>query len=401
MGLIFAQCGQEALQCHGVVGVVDHQREVVAYLHHLDAASDMDLEKCFLHLFRRDAEMPADRDRAQRVVDAETSGRGHFRVEVHESLHIEGDAQLAGLLDQLQVFRVQVGFGTESVSLYAAGVAVHDPLVILVVRVEDTHSALPEQKALALQIVVEILVLVGADMIRGEICEDSQIEQKSLRSVQHQSLGGNFHDYGLHAGVRHILEGLLKDRGFGRRVVGLDLHIAIQDLNGADQADFEAGRLQDGLDHIGGSRLSLGSGHADDLHAGSGIAVIGGSDVGHGVSGVLHPYDDGILNGRLSFQVGQIQVLLYHQRGRTVQKHLPRELMPVPDGSLDAEEEAVFRHLSRVVDDLTDLGAAQSADLLVVHDGLTRQSIEMIIQFTDQFCDFHSLSPSYESCSLL
>ena len=34
-----------------------------------------------------------------------------------------------------------------------------------VVRIEDTNSALPKEHALALQIVVKILVLVGADVV--------------------------------------------------------------------------------------------------------------------------------------------------------------------------------------------------------------------------------------------
>ena len=71
---------------------------------------------------------------------------------------------------------MQIRLRAQPVSLYAAGVAVHDLLIIFVVRIEDTYPALAEEKALALQVVVEIFVLVGTDMIGRQIRENAEVE---------------------------------------------------------------------------------------------------------------------------------------------------------------------------------------------------------------------------------
>ena len=272
--------------------------------------------------------------------------------------------------------------------------AVHDLLVIGVVRIKDSHLALPEQQALALQIVVKILVFVGTDMVRCEIGKNTEIEQESLCPVQHKGLGGDLHDHRLHTRVRHVAECLLQKRGLRRRIVRRDLLVPVEDFDRTDEANLKSRSLQDRLDHVCGRRLSLGARHSDDLHLGSGISIICRRDISHRIAGILDADDHGILDRRLPFKVRQVQVLLHNERCRAVQKCLPCELMAVSHGADNAEEKAVFSDLAGIVHDLTDLGSAQRADSLGIRDHFPCQRIKMIIQFADQFLNLHLLSPT-------
>ena len=389
VGLIFPERRQKAVQGHLIVCVIDHQREVIADLYHLYASSDVDLEKGFLNLLRCDVKVSADGDRAQRVIDAEFSGCRHLRMEVQKSLYIEGDAQLSVLFNKLQILRVQVSRSAQSVSLHAAGVAVHDLSAVLVIHVENADSALPEEKALAGQIFIKVLVLLGTYVVRRQIGENPEVEQKSLRAVHLQGLGGDLHDNCLHSGVRHVPERLLKDSGLRCRVVRRDPLVAIQDLNGADKADLEPCCLQDRLDHIRRRSLALGACDTDDLHFRSRISVISGRNIGHCIARILNADNDRVLHRCLSCKVGQIQILLHHQAGRPLHEDLFRKLMAVEGLALDAEKKAVLHNLSRVIDDLRDLPPAKRTGPVRVRNDLTCQSIEMIIQFADQFRNFH------------
>ena len=73
-------------------------------------------------------------------------------------------------------------------------------LHMAVVSVDDSHSALPKEHSLTLQILVKILVLIGTDMIRLQIGKHTEIEDKASRSVLHQCLGRNLHHNSLQSG---------------------------------------------------------------------------------------------------------------------------------------------------------------------------------------------------------
>ena len=322
--------------------IVDHQRKVIAHPHHLDPALDMDLKKSLFDLLGCDVEVPADSDRAQSVIDTEPPGRRDLRVEIEQSLHVKSHPEFAGLFDQLQVVCIQIRLRTQAVSFHTAGAAVEDPLVVRVVCVDDPHAALPEQKALAAKIIIEILVLRRADVIGRQIGEYAQIEDKSLRSVQHEGLRGYFHDDRLYACVRHIPESLLQDGGFRRRIMCLDPDIPVKRLDRPDQAYLQAGCFQNGLDHISRRCFSLCAGHADDLHLRGRIFVIRRRDICHCIARVLHPYDDRIFDRRFSLEIRQVQILLHDQCCGAVHQRLPRKFMAVTDSSDDAEKETIF-----------------------------------------------------------
>ena len=78
------------------------------------------------------------------------------------------------------------------------------------------------------------------DMIRFQVGKYAEVEDKSLRPVQHQSLGGYFHHHRITACIRHLSEILLDQNGFRCGVVRMDVGIADNNLNGTDQTDLSA-----------------------------------------------------------------------------------------------------------------------------------------------------------------
>ena len=61
-------------------------------------------------------------------------------------------------------------------------------LIMGIVTVDDTDSALLEQQSLAMHIISKILMLQRSDMIRLDIGENTVIKNKALRSVPRPSL---------------------------------------------------------------------------------------------------------------------------------------------------------------------------------------------------------------------
>ena len=59
---------------------------------------------------------------------------------------------------------------------------------MLIIRIDDTETALFEQHALALHIFFKRRMLVRTDMIRLEIRENTDVKNKSSNAVHHESL---------------------------------------------------------------------------------------------------------------------------------------------------------------------------------------------------------------------
>jgi hypothetical protein len=125
----------------------------------------MDLTQGPADILLRDTEMSADRNRAQGVIDTETPGRGNMCVEGNGSLCVKGDPQLSGSVDQLDVFRTQIVVLSKAEGLHSTGVAFQDPAAIWIISVENTRPALPEEKALTMQIIFKISMFIRTDMI--------------------------------------------------------------------------------------------------------------------------------------------------------------------------------------------------------------------------------------------
>ena len=342
--LIFPQSPEQALQSHSVVGIIDHQGEVVAHLDHLDPAPDMDLSESAADRVLRHIKVPADRYGAQGIIDTEFAGSRHMGMEREKPLCIKCDAQFAGGVDQTDVFRPQVTVFPQAEGLHRTSVALQDLFEVRVVPVEDPGPALTEQPALAMEVVLKILVLIGSDMVRGKIGKDPQIKDKAARPVEHEGLGRDLHDNCLHTAVRHIPEGFLKDNRLGSRILSRDTDLSlrrrIQGLDGSHKACPDSGRLQDRAHHIGRGGLALSSRDADDLHLFRRITVKGSAHHSHRFPGVLHP-DDGRKPPSDDFRCfrRKIRHLLDDQGGCSFFNCPSYIVMPVTDRSFYTEKQ--------------------------------------------------------------
>ena len=135
---------------------------------------------------RRDfhTEMTADGNGAERVIDAELSRHGHFRVKVHQSPDMEIHSQPARRMDQLRTLSAEHTVFSHAVSFQLTGVSLNHLSGMGIITVDDTHLALPEQKALTFHIFLKAVMFAGTDMVRLQIRKNAIVEHKALGTVQ-------------------------------------------------------------------------------------------------------------------------------------------------------------------------------------------------------------------------
>ena len=127
--------------------------------------------------------MPADGNGAKGVVYAESAGRGHLGRKVHQAADPEGYAQLAGLMDQGQVFRPQVIPRPQSKAFYRAGMTFQYFIRVFVIAVDDADPALLEEQALAILVVLEVFMLAGPYMVGRKVGKDPVVKNEALGPV--------------------------------------------------------------------------------------------------------------------------------------------------------------------------------------------------------------------------
>ena len=145
MRFIFPQRGQQTLQCHGIVGIIDQQGELIGYLDHLDTAFYLCLQQRLFNVFLIYLEMTADGNSRQRIVHAEFAGHGHFHIKIHQSGYVESHAQFSGLMHQFPFFRPEHTVLSHSEVLQCAGMSFRHCLPVLIVTIHNTYLALFEQ----------------------------------------------------------------------------------------------------------------------------------------------------------------------------------------------------------------------------------------------------------------
>ena len=342
--IILLQSGQQALQGHGIVGIIYQQREFVGNLHLLDAAFDLGLLEGTPDVRSLHLEMAADGDGAQGIVYAEPSGRRHMGVKIHQPCHMEVHPQLARRVHQFQVLGPEHAVRPGAVGLQRAAVPLHQLLRVDIVSVHDAHAALPEQKALTGQVFLEVLMLIRPDVVRLQVGEDAVIEHEPLGPVQLQRLRGHLHDYRVQACLRHLGEILLKEVGFRRGVLRMGMDIPYDGLYGPYEPYAEACVLQDGLHQVGCGGLALGASDADDFKLPGRVAEPGGRDVGHGISGVPH------LDYGCVFAFRRVYGLGDHQDPGPFLHCLPGVVMAVELRTCDADEETARDNLPGIID---------------------------------------------------
>ena len=141
-GIILTKCLQKTLKGHGVVSIIDHQCKIIADSDHLDPALHMDPSESSTDIIFRHIKMTADGNRAQRVVDTETAGSRHMRMNRNCTRGIKLHTQLAGRMDQRNILRPQIIFFTQTIRLHLTGVPLQDPVAIGIIPVDDSDPAL-------------------------------------------------------------------------------------------------------------------------------------------------------------------------------------------------------------------------------------------------------------------
>jgi hypothetical protein len=190
-------------------------------------------------------------------------------------------------------------------------------------------------------------MFIGPDMVMAQIGKDPDLEGNPRRPVQHQPLGGHFHDHAVAANLHHLRKIFVDGVGFRGGIGRRNLFLPDNRLNSADQPHLVSHVLQDGFDHIGGGGLAFGSGDADDLQFFRRIAEICGGHEGKPIAGILHPYD-GHMPGHIH--------LFFHNQGRSALLcNLPGKSVAVRDRPADADKNRPLLHLPGIVDQCGDL----------------------------------------------
>ena len=125
-------------------------------------------------------------------------------------------------------------------------------------------------------------------MIRLNICKDTEIKDKSLRSVKHQSLRRNFHNNTVTSSLYHLMEVFLDHIGFRSCILRRNHFITNDYLDSSDQTYFISGIFQNGFYHISSSRLSLSSCNTDCFKFLRRMAKICSGNKCHCISCIFH-----------------------------------------------------------------------------------------------------------------
>ena len=86
----------------------------------------------------------------------------------------------------------------------------HHITCILIIHIEDSGLAECEQLCFPVSVFLEACMLIRSDMIFSKVRKDSIVKINACDTVQHKSLGRDFHNYSLASVVNHILHILVK-----------------------------------------------------------------------------------------------------------------------------------------------------------------------------------------------
>ena len=190
-------------------------------------------------------------------------------------------------------------------------------------------------------------MLNGADVVRGDVEECAQVEGQPIDPVHLVGLGGDLHDHVAHAGIHGLPHHPEEVQGLRGRQFGLPVVLPVQAVvDGRKEGRPSARKLvEHTLEEVGGGRLPLGSGDADQGEVILRVSIVGRSQEAHGLAYVGN--DDA--RGLAPFG----QVRLGH-----IGSH-PGLVASVQVFGLEiplAEEEAALFHLAGVVGQRLELG---------------------------------------------
>ena len=320
-GVLLPGGAEQGLEGHAVVGVVhDGGDRLVGVGVHLHPAGHPGLHQAHVDAPLGDGQGLAHADGGQGVFHVEQPGHGQPELpEIPPGAHPEEDvapplAHLGGVHVGLLVLP---GEGEHRLS---GGLCrLQDPVGVVAVQVDAVHRPLLEDAQLGGEVVLEVRVLDGGDVVLADVQEAGGGEVGTQGPVVLQRLAGHLHGQILQAVVQGVGEVPLELQGLGSGQVGLEPLPPVVGVDGRDDAAVRLALLghilvQDIFQVVGGGALPLGPRQADDLQLPGGVVVeqvgqrgdglphVGYLDTGQaclGIGGLAHIGEGPLLPGRL------------------------------------------------------------------------------------------------------
>ena len=178
--------------------------------------------------------------------------------------------------------------GREGHHALAAPGALENGLDLVGVKVHHGNARLIKDAELALEVVLEIGVLNGRDVVAPNVEEACNCKVKAQDSVVLEGLARDLHVHVGKAGLAGVGEVTPEVRGLRRGVVALLALDAVEGLDGAHDAGtcVRLVAVKHGAEHVGHRRLALGAGDANDGEVVVGVAKGLGRGERHGAAQV-------------------------------------------------------------------------------------------------------------------
>ena len=291
-GILRLDRAEQSLEAHAVVGIVHNGGDgVVGVGVDLHPPGHPGLHQPHIHRLLRDVQPLAHGDGGQGVFHIEQSGHGQAELPLEPAgAHPEQDvvaplAHLAGVHVRLLIL---LGEGDDGAAPLLSGL--EHPLGVVAVQIHAGDAGLGEDLQLGGEIVLKVRVLDGGDVVGADVQKAGSGKVGTQGAVILQRLAGHLHGHIAQAVVPGVGKVPLKLQGLRGGEVGLELLCAVIGVDGGDDARGGAALprqilVQNILQVIGGGRLALGPGDANDVQITGGVAVV---QVGQGGDGLPH-----------------------------------------------------------------------------------------------------------------
>ena len=172
-------------------------------------------------------------------------------------------------------------------------------------------------------------MFIRPDVIIGNVGENAVVKGDPVHPVHLKPLGRHLHDHILTALLHHPGKILLQFIGLRRGVQGRIGRLPDDSPRRADKPYLLPRGLQNGLYHVGGSGLPLGSRDADTDHLPCRIPEPGSRQISKRLPPVWNPNHRYILRQSQDPGSDLIQTLLHHQTPAPGTQHLPHKIMGI------------------------------------------------------------------------
>ena len=307
----------------------------------------MDMVECLLHFIHAHSEMMADGDCRQRIVHGKCPRQRHGKMRRHIPDRIVGNTERAVLGQQLFVHGTDIRILRKAAGLHLTGMPQKDLFKMRIIGIENAQPALLKQQALAVQIVVKILVLVGSDVIRLDIGKNADLKGHPVHTVHHQALRRHLHHTDILPGIRHPAQILLYRIRLRCRVERRRMLLANDRLDGSDQSHMIARIFQNRPHHVGRRRLALCPRDPDAADFICRVVEIRCRQLGQCLARIRHLHDGHI--------AADIHRLFHDDHLCAIVRHRRRVRMPVHIGTADTYKQAALARFPGIVDQFRNI----------------------------------------------